>query len=67
MKKTTLKHFTIWIPTEFGLAYKKKEAKDFTDAFLKLGKKDRMKDGWITDDEDDQSMTFRTILGIEEM
>jgi len=64
--KQTLKQFTIWFPTEFGIGCIDKRAKDFTDAFLRLGKKDRMRDGWITCAEDDSSMTFNAILGIPE-
>ena len=41
------------------------KAKSFKDAFLRLGKKDRMKDGWI-EDEEGESITFNYILGIEE-
>lgn len=66
MKKTTaLKDFQIWLPTEFGVGFFTKKASSFKDAFLRLGKKDRMKDGWIVDD-DDESKTFLEILGIEE-
>ncbi len=65
MKKTSLKKFTIWLPTEFGIGCMEKKARNFFDAFLKLGQKDRMKDGWITD-EDGEAITFNAILGLEE-
>ena len=60
---TTLKTFKIWIVTEFGTGLIEKKAKDFTEAFRKLCMKDRMKDGWI-EDEDGESRTFDFILGI---
>lgn len=60
-----MQNFQIWIPTEFGIGLIIKEAKSVKDAFLKLSKKDRMKNGWIID-EDDESITFNQILGIEE-
>lgn len=63
--KAPLKEFKIFITTEFGIGLMRKKAKSFEDAFLKLGKKDRMKDGCI-EDEDGGSMTFNAILGIEE-
>jgi hypothetical protein len=63
--KNTLKKFTIWIPTEFGMGCIHKKAKDFTDAFERLGKKDKLKDGLITDEEG-ESKTFNEICGIEE-
>ncbi len=62
MKK---QEFTVWIPTTFGTGCYKIKAHSFKDAFLRLGKKDKMKDGWI-DDEDGMSHTFSSILGIEE-
>jgi hypothetical protein len=65
MKNSTLKKFTIWMPTEFGIGCQEKKAKDFTAAFCRLGKKDQMKDGWITD-EDGEMITFNAILGIEQ-
>jgi len=61
----TLKKFQIWIPTEFVIGCMDIKAKSFKDAFLRLGKKDRMKDGWIIDDEDGETKSFREILGIE--
>jgi hypothetical protein len=61
----TLKEFTIWIPTEFGVGCFTLKAKDFTDAFLRLGKKDKIKQGWI-EDEDGETQTFNFILGLEE-
>ena len=61
----TLKKFRVWIPTEFGIECMDINAETLTDAFLRLGKKDRMKDGWIVD-EDGESVTFNFILGIEE-
>lgn len=60
----TLKQFTIWTPTEFGTGCFKIKAKDFRDAFKRLCKKDRQKDGWI-DDEDGETISFKEILGIE--
>ena len=60
----TLQTFTIWIPTEFGIGCFKTKAKDFQDSFKRLGKKDKLKDGWI-DDEDGETKSFREILGIE--
>ena len=62
MKK---QEFTIWIPTTFGFGIFKIKAHSIKDAFLKLSRKDRMKDGCI-DDEDGKSHTFNEILGIEE-
>jgi hypothetical protein len=61
----TLKKFTIWTPNEFGIGCFTIKAKDFTDAFLRLGKKDKMKNGWI-EDEDGETQTFNFILGLEE-
>ena len=61
----TLKKFQVWIPTEFGIGCMDIKAKSFKDAFLRLGKKDRIKDGWI-EDEEGESITFNYILGIEE-
>ena len=57
--------FTVWIPTTFGIGCFKIKAKNFKDAFLKLGKKDKTKNGWI-EDENSESQTFNFILGIEE-
>jgi len=62
MKK---QEFTIWIPTTFGIGCYKIMAYSITDAFLRISLKDKMKDGWI-DDEDGMSHTFSSILGIEE-
>ena len=59
------KEFTIWVPTTFGTGCYKIKAHSFTDAFLRIGLKDKMKDGWITD-EDGECFTFNAILGIEE-
>ena len=59
-----LKKFTVWTSTEFGTGCFKIKAKDFKDAFKRLGKKDKLKDGWI-DDEDGDSKTFAEILGIQ--
>lgn len=63
--KSSLKEFKIFITTEFGIGLIRKKAKSFEDAFLRLGKKDRMKDGHI-EDKDGNSITFNSILGIEE-
>ena len=63
--KNTLKKFTIWMPTEFGIGCINMKANDFQDAFRRLGKKDKLKDGMITD-EDGESKTFNEICGIEE-
>ena len=63
--KNTLQKFTIWTPNKFGIGCFEIKAKNFTDAFLRLGKKDKSKDGWITN-EDGESFTFNAILGIEE-
>ena len=59
-----LQEFTIWTPTEFGIGCFTIKAKDFQDAFKRLTKKDKLKDGWI-DDEDGETKSFREILGIE--
>jgi len=64
--KKKLEKFTVWTPTEFGLGCFKIEAKSFEDAFIRLGKKDKMKDGWI-DDEAGETKTFSQILGLEEL
>jgi hypothetical protein len=64
MIMTTLQKFTVWIPTEFGLGCQTIKGKDFTDAFLRLGKKDKLKRGLI-EDESGESITFHEILGIE--
>lgn len=63
--KHDLKTFTIWLPTEFGIGCFEKKAKDFTDAFRRISMTDKMKDGWITD-EDGESQTFWKICGIQE-
>jgi hypothetical protein len=60
-----LKTFEIWTPNSFGLGCSKIKAKDFSDAFKRLGKKDKQKDGWI-EDENGDSKTFNQILGLEE-
>jgi hypothetical protein len=39
--KTQTQTFTIWTPTSFGIGCRKIKAKDFNDAFNKLGKKDK--------------------------
>lgn len=62
--KTTLNTFEIWTPNEFGMGLQKIRAKSFEDAFRRLGKKDKSRDGWI-EDENGESMTFNQILGIE--
>jgi len=59
----TREKFRIWIPTEFGIGCFTIKAKDFTDAFLRLSKKEKSKEGWI-EDEDGEIITFREILGI---
>ena len=62
----TLKEFTIWLPSKFsGICFTIIKAQDFKDAFLRLGKKDRMKNGWI-ENEDGDTQTFNFILGLEE-
>lgn len=61
----TLKEFTIWIPTKFGIGCFIMKAKNFTDAFLRLSKKDKIKNGWI-EDENGETQTFHFILGLEE-
>ena len=63
--KTKLEIFAVWTPNEFGIGLQKIKAKSFEDAFIRLGKKDKMKDGWIVD-EDGESKTFNAILGLEE-
>jgi hypothetical protein len=60
----TLQKFTIWTPTEFGIGCFTIKAKDFEDAFKRLSKKDKLKGGWI-DNEDGDTKSFREILGIE--
>lgn len=60
----TLKKFRIWTPTQFGTGCFTIKAKDFEDAFKRLGKKDKLKDGWI-DSEDGDTKSFKEILGIE--
>jgi hypothetical protein len=62
---TKLKKFTVWTSSEFGAGFFEIKAKSFTDAFIRLGKKDKMKDGHIVD-ENGESKTFNEILGIEE-
>ena len=61
----TLKKFKIWTPNDFGIGFFTIKAKSFADAFLRLGKKDKMKNGWI-EDEDGETQTFDFILGLEE-
>jgi hypothetical protein len=63
--KTQLKKYTIWYSTEFGIGCREMKGLNFFDAFKRLGKKEKNKDGWI-EDEDGQSHTFNEILGIEE-
>ena len=63
MKK--LQQFTIWTTNQFGIGCFKIKAKNFDDAFLRLGKKDKSKSsGWI-EDENGDSKTFSEILGLE--
>jgi hypothetical protein len=58
---TTLNTFTIWQTTQFGLGCFKIKAKDFNDAFNRLGKKDKAKlHSWI-EDENGESITFEKI------
>ena len=58
---TTLNTFTIWQTTQFGLGCFKIKAKDFADAFNRLGKKDKAKlNSWI-ENEDGDSITFEEI------
>ena len=59
----TLQKFTIWTPNEFGIGCFTIKANDFQDAFKRLGKKDKSKDGWI-DDEDGETKSFREICDI---
>ena len=61
----TQQTFTIFLPSKYGICQKTKQAKDFKDAFKKISISDRMKEGWI-EDEDGYSFTFYHILGIEE-
>jgi hypothetical protein len=57
----TLNTFTIWQTTQFGLGCFKIKAKDFADAFNRLGKKDKAKlNSWI-EDESGESITFESI------
>ena len=57
----TLNTFTIWQTTQFGLGCFKIKAKDFADAFNRLGKKDKAKlNSWI-ENEDGDSITFKAI------
>ena len=58
---TKLNTFTVWYNTEFGLGCFKIKAKDFIDAFNRLGKKVKAKQcGWI-EDEDGESIIFEEI------
>lgn len=57
--------FTIWIPTQFGIGCFMIKGKNFNDAFLRLSKKDKMKNGWI-ENESGETQTFNFILGINE-
>jgi hypothetical protein len=58
---TTLNTFTIWQTNQFGLGCFKIKAKDFNDAFNRLGKKDKAKlHSWI-EDENGESITFEEI------
>lgn len=58
---TTLKTFTIWHSTEFGIGCQKIKAKNFIDAYNRLGKKIKAKQcGWIVD-EDGESIIFEEI------
>ena len=57
--------FHVFIPTKFGIGLIIKKGNDFKDVFFKLGKKDRLKNGWI-DDEEGNSQTFNQILGLSE-
>jgi len=58
---TSLNTFTIWQTTQFGLGCFKIKAKDFADAFNRLGKKDKAKlNSWI-ENEDGDSITFEEI------
>lgn len=61
----TLKEFTVWIPTTFGFGCFKIKAHNFNDAFFRLGKKNKLKNGFI-ENEEGESQTFNFILGIEE-
>lgn len=63
--KPTLKEFTVWIPTKLDMGIIKVKAKDFKDAFRRLGKKDKAKDGYIEDEQGD-SVAFNEILGCHE-
>jgi hypothetical protein len=63
--KQTLKEFTIWTSTEFGIGFFKIKAHSFHDAFRRLGKKDKAKRGAWIEDEDGESMTFAEILGLK--
>ncbi len=57
----TLNTFTIWQTNQFGLGCFKIKAKDFNDAFNRLGKKDKAKlNSWI-ENEDGDSITFEAI------
>jgi len=61
----TQQTFTIFLPSKYGICSKTKKAKDFKHAFQKISLSDRMKEGWI-EDEDGDTFTFYHILGIEE-
>jgi hypothetical protein len=62
--KYTLKKFKIWIPTNLGIGCYTIKANNFDDAFLRLSKKDKMKNGWI-ENENGEDQTFEFILGTE--
>ena len=62
---TKLKIFTVWIPTKFCLGCQSIKGKNFIDVFMRLGKKYKLKSGWIEDDNGD-SKTFNEILSTEE-
>ena len=63
--KQKKQEFIVTITTQFGIGIMKVKALSIKDAFLKLGKRDRMKNGFI-EDEQGNSVTFNQILGIEE-
>jgi len=63
--KNLKKEFMITIPTSFGIGIRKIKAKSFKDCFMTLSKKDKMKQGFI-EDEEGNSFTFNQILGLEE-
>ncbi len=64
MKKGLLE-FHIYIPTQFGLGLQRIKAMSFQDAFRRLGKKDRLKNGYIELPDTDESKSFNEILGLE--